>query len=339
MIDRTWPSQIAVTARSVVAITVTKKNHTSSYIKPGSHAGADGSSNLGKPAKAAVKHVELLAQLNLKIAVSKYNQFAPKFAQASYRKSISSTLPKGSHVMRVEAQDADSEPYNRELQYSIRTNPPGLRVPFTINSRTGDLILKSPLPFGVHQAYQFDVAACDTGSPQRQTFTSITIIITTLTRPTLTKLETTDVTRARVCWTYPYYTGNPIVSLNQETGNRTQAEKEEDRKSVSSTATPETNRPLGFVVEYQGLNYDTRSTKINKTIDESKRRKGTTTPTTSPDRKSASSAEEECVILYDLRPEINYNVQVYAWNRYEVGPKTLPKTLRTPMPCKHTYVY
>ncbi|CAG0909053.1 unnamed protein product, partial [Cyprideis torosa] len=86
----------------------------------------------------------------------------PVFSQKAYQASISEVTPRGMDVVRVWATSLDAG-LNAEIEYSIIGGNEHRR--FTINKKTGAVIVAEPLDYERAHEYLLHVRATDKGSP------------------------------------------------------------------------------------------------------------------------------------------------------------------------------
>ncbi|XP_058263774.1 protocadherin gamma-A4-like isoform X7 [Hemibagrus wyckioides] len=97
------------------------------------------------------------------VTVLDVNDNSPVFSQPIYRVSLSENIPKGSLAVTVSATDKDKGS-NGEITYSFSDNSrKEVMDLFTINSKTGEIRVKSSLDFEKSKHHELDVKAMDRG--------------------------------------------------------------------------------------------------------------------------------------------------------------------------------
>uniref|UniRef100_A0A8C2YB41 Cadherin domain-containing protein n=1 Tax=Coturnix japonica TaxID=93934 RepID=A0A8C2YB41_COTJA len=94
------------------------------------------------------------------IVVLDANDNAPVFTQKVYSGHVFENAPEGSAVLKVVANDAD-EGVNGDISYQFSQSAE--HSLFTVNSRTGEIIIEKPLDFETTKKHEFTVQAIDGG--------------------------------------------------------------------------------------------------------------------------------------------------------------------------------
>ncbi|KAJ1128079.1 hypothetical protein NDU88_006463 [Pleurodeles waltl] len=106
----------------------------------------------GNPARSGTAQI--------KVIVLDANDNAPVFDKSVYKVSVLENIPKGTTVTAVRAVDIDQE-LNSEVTYSFTNGlDTDLRI-FTLNSKTGEIVLREKLDFEVKQFYELEVRGND----------------------------------------------------------------------------------------------------------------------------------------------------------------------------------
>ena len=103
--------------------------------------------------------------LNFSLVILDENDNAPKFDKEFYSANISENLPLQTMILHFQAIDIDEEntPNSQvEYQFANETN----QNVFSLDSKTGELILIGPLDREHISFYEFDVIAFDHGQPK-----------------------------------------------------------------------------------------------------------------------------------------------------------------------------
>ncbi|CAF4259381.1 unnamed protein product, partial [Didymodactylos carnosus] len=92
------------------------------------------------------------------VTVGDFNEFQPKFEKNSYTKYINENFLVNDTVITVSATDADC--YDKTIVYSLLSDS-STTLPFQINSKTGETLLKYPLDYEQQSIYRFRVKAAN----------------------------------------------------------------------------------------------------------------------------------------------------------------------------------
>ncbi|KAJ1128081.1 hypothetical protein NDU88_006464 [Pleurodeles waltl] len=106
----------------------------------------------GNPARSGTAQI--------KVIVLDANDNAPIFDKSVYKVSVLENAPKGTTVTAVRAVDIDQE-LNSEVSYSFSNAMGADLQTFTLNSKTGEIVLRENLDFEVRQFYEFEVRGSD----------------------------------------------------------------------------------------------------------------------------------------------------------------------------------
>ena len=135
----------------------------------GSYSGVIRAFDAGVPSLSADAHITII--------VSDVNDNSPLFEMALYNATLREDVGIGTPVVSVKATDRDIGT-NAMVSYRIAN----VLVPFTVNARTGQLIVSSNLNYSLTQTYQFNVVATDSGMPSSRSST-VNVVVDILPKP------------------------------------------------------------------------------------------------------------------------------------------------------------
>ncbi|KAM8971905.1 protocadherin gamma-B4-like [Pelodytes ibericus] len=98
----------------------------------------------------------------IRIDVQDVNDNYPVFGQDTYRIILNEDAPNGFLVLHLNATDID-ESSNGQITYSFSHIAKNAMDTFSLDSETGDIVIKGPLDFEVKQSYEMTVEATDGG--------------------------------------------------------------------------------------------------------------------------------------------------------------------------------
>ncbi|XP_078087669.1 protocadherin gamma-C5-like [Mustelus asterias] len=99
------------------------------------------------------------------ITVLDSNDNPPVFDRAIYRSSLTENAPRGTLVIKVNANDLDDGP-NAEVTYSFsKLASSAVRELFSLDPQTGEIRVERTLDFEKTKSYSLDIQAVDNGSP------------------------------------------------------------------------------------------------------------------------------------------------------------------------------
>ncbi|XP_052863844.1 cadherin-87A [Anopheles cruzii] len=110
---------------------------------------------------------------NVNITIRDVNNHAPQFARENYLTSIEENFPIGTNVERLQAIDLDTG-INAEIRYRIQQ---GSFDDFSIDNRTGIVLIARKLDFDRRNTYQMEIVAADLGTPSLSGTTMLTVSI------------------------------------------------------------------------------------------------------------------------------------------------------------------
>ncbi|XP_033830409.2 protocadherin gamma-A3-like [Periophthalmus magnuspinnatus] len=100
--------------------------------------------------------------VNINIIVLDANDNAPVFNQSIYKSSVTENSPKGTHVVTVNASDADSGAYG-QVTYSFSKSNAPISDFFEINKITGAIFVSNKIDFEKDKKIEFRVEGKDQG--------------------------------------------------------------------------------------------------------------------------------------------------------------------------------
>ncbi|XP_063046161.1 protocadherin gamma-A11-like [Engraulis encrasicolus] len=100
--------------------------------------------------------------VKISVSVLDANDNAPVFSEAVYRVSLAENITKGSTVLRVSASDKDIGA-NSDITYAFAQSSGKALDVFSIDSKTGDIVVNGPLDFEKTKQYELNVEAVDSG--------------------------------------------------------------------------------------------------------------------------------------------------------------------------------
>ncbi|KAJ1128080.1 hypothetical protein NDU88_006464 [Pleurodeles waltl] len=106
----------------------------------------------GNPARSGTAQI--------KVIVLDANDNAPVFDKSVYKVSVLENIPKGTTVTAVRAVDIDQE-LNSEVTYSFSNGLDTDLQIFTLNSKTGEIVLREYLDFELKQFYELEIRGSD----------------------------------------------------------------------------------------------------------------------------------------------------------------------------------
>jgi len=116
---------------------------------------------------------DLVAMLDLLIIVSEKNRHAPQFTSGTTKVEVFRYSAAGRRIGQIKARDADVEPYNKQLTYSL--DKPYL-MPVSVDANTGVITAKDSLREAASM-FQVEVIAADAGSPQMSASVNLTLLV------------------------------------------------------------------------------------------------------------------------------------------------------------------
>ena len=113
----------------------------------------------------------------VKVYVLDVNDNDPKFEKKRYDAKIYENQPKGKLVTTVSAEDADKGE-NQTVSYYFSSNDnSGDSAAFAIHPKTGQITTREVLDHERKASYNFRIVARDGGNPQRETETSVEVLV------------------------------------------------------------------------------------------------------------------------------------------------------------------
>ncbi|NXP46602.1 PCDGD protein, partial [Heliornis fulica] len=123
----------------------------------------------------------------IKITVTDANDNPPVFTKEIYKVRLLENLPDGTLAFQVKATDAD-EGTNAEITYSFSDITSSARKRFTLDSRTGDVMVRGPLDYEEGKYYEASVEGRDGGGMSAHVKIQIEILDVNDNTPTLSLL-------------------------------------------------------------------------------------------------------------------------------------------------------
>lgn len=111
-------------------------------------------------------------ETSVEIFVIDVNDNAPQFASSNFQETVSERENIGHTFTRIQAFDLD-DGSNGQIVYSLVES----RLPFGINSQSGDLYLTKKLDRETKERYDFHVKATDKGVPKKSSQTKVTVTV------------------------------------------------------------------------------------------------------------------------------------------------------------------
>ncbi|XP_054720827.1 uncharacterized protein LOC129230454 [Uloborus diversus] len=141
----------------------------------------------------------------LQIVVTEFNIHPPIFEHDVYRTELHVRAKVGAAVLRVKATDEDTVSYNSEIYYLL-VKPEDPRGRFVVDARTGLLTLARSLESGTSEpTVELGVMAVDGGSPKRNDFSRIQVLIKTISEPRDIRSTNATGSTVQVCWMRPEF--------------------------------------------------------------------------------------------------------------------------------------
>nr|XP_049610396.1 protocadherin gamma-A3-like isoform X1 [Syngnathus scovelli] len=113
--------------------------------------------------------------VNIEIVILDANDNAPVFNQFLYQAKVNENAPKGTHVLTVNATDADSGSYGK-VTYSFSKSKAGIADLFFIDEVTGGISIAKPVDYEKDKAFEFMVEAKDQGGLTESTKVEIEVM-------------------------------------------------------------------------------------------------------------------------------------------------------------------
>jgi hypothetical protein len=118
----------------------------------------------------------LTARTQIRINIEDTNDCSPQFTSSEYRVSVLSTTPVSTEILKVHAQDQDSE-QNSKIYYFFKKFPTKTHNDdsFTLDPHTGVVRVARSLDFTAGNLIQMTIVAQDRGNPPKRTETVVKI--------------------------------------------------------------------------------------------------------------------------------------------------------------------
>nr|XP_061793121.1 protocadherin gamma-A3-like [Nerophis lumbriciformis] len=113
--------------------------------------------------------------VNIEIDIQDNNDNAPVFNQTSYKAKVTENAPKGTHVLTVNASDADSGS-NAHVTYSFSKSKAGITHLFHIDEITGCISVAKQIDYEKYKTIEFMVEAKDQGALTDSTKVEIEVL-------------------------------------------------------------------------------------------------------------------------------------------------------------------
>ncbi|XP_037117184.1 protocadherin gamma-A3-like isoform X11 [Syngnathus acus] len=113
--------------------------------------------------------------VNIEIIILDANDNAPVFNQTLYKAKVNENTPKGTHVLTVNATDADSGS-NGKVTYSFSKSKAAIADLFLINESTGGIAIAKQIDYEKDKTIQFMVEAKDEGGLTESTKVEIEVM-------------------------------------------------------------------------------------------------------------------------------------------------------------------
>ncbi|XP_035208579.1 uncharacterized protein LOC118183217 isoform X3 [Stegodyphus dumicola] len=139
---------------------------------------------------------------HIQIAVTEFNQFAPRFERRNYTIELHPTASLNSQVLTVKATDPDPAPHNAEIYYRMDQNSTSKY--FSLDSLTGKLYLIQSIN-ETTPSIHFGIFAEDGGSPKRWDYVPVNVVLKSISAPLNVTVSNITFSSAVVCWSAPEY--------------------------------------------------------------------------------------------------------------------------------------